>query len=264
MWGRSGRWGPALRERLPLWVQSRCGLEPKTLAALAVVLVAAAVFAAQHFWTGRPETVRAPAPQHAAGPSAAGVGPSPGLPGLGQPSGIGAAGATDATGVTGAAGKRLVVDVAGKVREPGIHRMPPGSRVADAISASGGVLRGTDTRGLNKARLLTDGEQIVVGAGLGATGPPGAPAPGSSAGSGAGGGSAGAAGVAGAPPGAPVSLNSATVEQLDGLPGIGPVLAQHIIDFRTQHGGFRSIDQLRDVNGIGDRRFADLRPLVQP
>ncbi|MYU15958.1 ComEA family DNA-binding protein, partial [Streptomyces sp. SID8361] len=65
-------------------------------------------------------------------------------------------------------------------------------------------------------------------------------------------------------PGGSISLNSATTEQLDTLPGVGPVLAQHIIDYRTQHGGFRSIDELREVNGIGERRFADLRPLVQP
>ncbi len=75
----------------------------------------------------------------------------------------------------------------------------------------------------------------------------------------------GAAGAApGAAPAAPVSLNTATVEQLDTLPGVGPVLARHIIDYRTQHGGFRSVDELREVNGIGDRRFADLRPLVRP
>lgn len=70
--------------------------------------------------------------------------------------------------------------------------------------------------------------------------------------------------MAGAAPAAPVSLNTATVDQLDTLPGVGPVLAQHIVDYRTQHGGFRSVDELREVNGIGDRRFADLRNLVRP
>ncbi|GAA3064471.1 hypothetical protein GCM10020000_55110 [Streptomyces olivoverticillatus] len=73
------------------------------------------------------------------------------------------------------------------------------------------------------------------------------------------GGGPGAAGAAG-----PVSLNSATLDQLDSLPGVGPVLAQHILDYRTQHGGFRSVSELRDVNGIGARRFTDLKPLVQP
>lgn len=95
-----------------------------------------------------------------------------------------------------------------------------------------------------------DGEQIVVGA------PPGPSTVGGTGGVAAGGGGISAAG--------PVSLNTATVEQLDTLPGVGPVLAQHIVDYRTQHGGFRSIDELREVNGIGDRRFADLQPLVGP
>ncbi len=96
-----------------------------------------------------------------------------------------------------------------------------------------------------------DGEQIVVG------GPAPAAVPGA-------GGGANTTGVAGAAPTAPVSLNTATADQLNTLPGVGPVLAQHIIDYRTQHGGFRSVDELRQVNGIGDRRFSDLRDLVQP
>ncbi|SCE03755.1 competence protein ComEA [Streptomyces sp. DvalAA-43] len=95
-----------------------------------------------------------------------------------------------------------------------------------------------------------DGEQIVVGVppGPSAVGGAGALAPGGGGGS----------------PAGPVSLNTATVEQLETLPGVGPVLAQHIVDYRAQHGGFRSIDELREVNGIGDRRFADLQPLVGP
>ena len=145
------------------------------------------------------------------------------------------------------------MDVGGKVREPGIHRLPAGSRVADALSAAGGVKPGTDPDGLNRARFLVDGEQVIVG------GPAPAPAPGAGGGSAPGGPGGGAAA-----PAAPVSLNTATADQLDTLPGVGPVLAQHIIDYRTQHGGFRSVDELREVNGIGDRRFADLRTLVRP
>ena len=227
-----------LRERLPLWVQLRCGLEPRTLAALAVVLVVAAVFAAQHFWTGRPQSVRAPelVQEGAVTPEAQ---PSPSS-GTGSGSGPGAVGAGPAPG------GRIVVDVSGKVRQPGIHRLPAGSRVADALRAAGGAKAGTDLTGLNRARLLMDGEQVVVGG----------PVPPAPAATGVGTGGPQAAG--------PVSLNSATAEQLETLPGVGPVLAQHIIDYRTQHGGFRSIDELTEVNGIGDRRFADLQPLVQP
>lgn len=98
-----------------------------------------------------------------------------------------------------------------------------------------------------------DGEQVVVGLPLG---PPVSTT--------AGGGSAGAGGPGGPGPSAPLSLNTATAEQLETLPGVGPVLAQHMIDYRTENNGFRSVDELREVNGIGDRRFADIHPLVRP
>ncbi|WP_424887528.1 ComEA family DNA-binding protein [Streptomyces sp. XH2] len=236
-----GRWRLAVRERLPLWLQLRCGIEPKTLAALTVVLVAACAFAAYHFLAGRPQTVRVPARE-----TPAVVTPPP-PPVVASPSRTGGA---------------VVVDVAGKVRRPGVRRLPPGSRVADALAAAGGARPGADTTGLNRARVLMDGEQIVVGAPAGGQGgggsqggPGGAPGPSP--------GTAASAGTGPAPVG-PVSLNSATVEQLDALPGVGPVLARHILDYRTQHGGFRSVEELRKVNGIGSRRFTDLRPLVQP
>ncbi|WP_406458996.1 helix-hairpin-helix domain-containing protein [Streptomyces sp. NBC_00876] len=242
-----------MRERLPMWLQLRCGLEPRTLAALTVVLVAAAVFAGMHFRSARPEAVRAPdrvgeaahapAPDPEAVPDAGGAGtpePAPGPP-----------------PVTGPGGQ-IVVDVSGKVRRPGIHRLPSGARVADALRAAGGARPGVDLDGLNRARVLMDGEQIMVGA-----------PPGPAAAAGTGGGAANTTAVGGTGTGTgpgtgPVSLSSATADQLDTLPGVGPVLAQHIVDYRTQHGGFRSVDELREVNGIGDRRFADLQPLVRP
>ncbi|MGW7083672.1 helix-hairpin-helix domain-containing protein, partial [Streptomyces sp. NPDC054871] len=245
-----GRVGLVVRERLPLWLQLRCGLERRSLVALLVVLALAAVFAAQHFWAGRTQPVRAPdvvgaAPDRSAEPS-----PSPG-----------AAPAPEGGDRPAAGG--IVVDVSGKVRSPGILRMPAGSRVADALKAAGGVRPGTDTDGLNRARLLIDGEQVVVGAP--ATAAPAAPAAPAGPGAGAAGPGAGAAaGSTGATPAAPVGLNTATAEQLDELPGVGPVLAQHIIDYRTEHGGFRSVDELREVNGIGDKRYADLQNLVRP
>ncbi|MET9892062.1 ComEA family DNA-binding protein [Streptomyces sp. NPDC006465] len=241
------RAGLAVRERLPLWLQSRCGLERRSVTALTVLLVVAAVFAVQHFWTGRTQPVRAPEVVRAAAPYG-------GKSGSRERSGAEPASSSGASGAAGAAGSAIVVDVGGKVRTPGLQRLPAGSRVEDALRAAGGVRPGTDTDGLNRARLLVDGEQIVVGASV----PP--------AGVGAGGpGPVGAGGsAAGAAPSAPISLNGATVDQLDSLPGVGPVLARHILDYRTTHGGFRSVDELREVNGIGDRRFADLRPLVQP
>ncbi|MGZ3099075.1 helix-hairpin-helix domain-containing protein [Streptomyces sp. H72] len=263
------RAGQALRERMPVWLQTRCALERRSVAALTVLLVIASAFAVQHFWTGRtqpvpaPETVREAAVYGAsAGGGAAGSGTAEGEAG-----GDGStAGTHRGSAVAGATvGAEIVVDVGGKVRKPGVHRLPAGSRVADALRAAGGVRPGAGTDGLNRARFLVDGEQVVVGAPATGTGAvPGGTVPGGSGGSGGAGGSAAAGGLAGAGPVAPVSLNTATADQLDTLPGVGPVLAQHIIDYRTRHGGFRSVDELREVNGIGERRFADLRNLVRP
>ncbi|MBT2404373.1 MULTISPECIES: ComEA family DNA-binding protein [unclassified Streptomyces] len=220
----------AVRERLPVWLQARCGVEPRTVAAVGVVLLAAVGFAAQQYWSGRPQPVTAPAVVAPAPVSAIATASAPlPPPSPGAPAGPPAAGSA-----------RIVVDVSGKVRDPGIRRLPAGSRVEDALAAAGGVRPGADTTGLNRARVLMDGEQVLVGA----------PAPVLPGGAG--------------PSRGPLSLGSATVEQLDGLPGVGPVLAQHIVDFRTARGGFRSVEDLRQVNGIGERRFADLRTLVRP
>lgn len=138
----------------------------------------------------------------------------------------------------------LVVAVAGKVRRPGLVRVPAGARLADALSEAGGPLPGVDVTLLNPARKVTDGELIVVG-----VTPP--PTPGAAAGP--------AAGVA---PGGVVNLNTATLAQLDALPGVGPVLAQRILAYRDQHGGFRTVGDLRQVEGIGDARYEQLKDLV--
>ncbi|MFE3514197.1 helix-hairpin-helix domain-containing protein [Streptomyces sp. NPDC059166] len=238
----------ALGDRLPSWVRLRCGLEPRTLAALGVVLVGAAVLAASHFWAGRPEAVRAPDRVT----EAAVVQPSgPGAPNA-QQYGL-PAGPVAGQGNAAPPGGQIVVDVSGKVRRPGVRRLPAGSRVADALRAAGGVRAGADVSMLNRARVLTDGEQVAVGV-------PAAASPGGGGQPASGGSPAGAA----AGPTVPLSLGTATAEQLETLPGVGPVLAQHIIDYRVEHGGYRSVDELREVDGIGDRRFADLRPLVRP
>ncbi|MFD5184191.1 helix-hairpin-helix domain-containing protein [Streptomyces sp. NPDC058372] len=224
--------------RAPGLLRARCGMEWRSVAALVVVAVVAVVWAAQHFWTGRPEPVRVPE----AVPQAASVAPESPGPVAGTP-------AADQPSPSPSAGP-LVVDVSGKVARPGVHRLPAGSRVEDALEAAGGVRPGTDTSGLNRARLLTDGEQVAVGVD---------PAPDAGPGTGADPGAAGAVGA-----GQPISLGAATAGQLETLPGVGPVLAGAIIAYRTENGGFQSVDQLRDVRGIGDRRFEDLRELVRP
>ncbi|MFE5395612.1 helix-hairpin-helix domain-containing protein [Streptomyces sp. NPDC056568] len=258
------RAGQALRERMPVWLQTRCALERRSVVALTVLLVIASVFAVQHFWTGRTQPVPAPETVREAAVYGASAGSGTAEAGGGEAGGDGStAGTHRGSAVAGATvGAEIVVDVGGKVRKPGVHRLPAGSRVADALRAAGGVRPGAGTDGLNRARFLVDGEQVVVGAP--APGPGAVPGGAAPAGSGGAGGSAAAGGLAGGGPVALLSLNTATADQLDTLPGVGPVLAQHILDHRARHGGFRSVDELREVNGIGERRFADLRNLVRP
>jgi competence protein ComEA len=142
----------------------------------------------------------------------------------------------------------LVVAVTGKVRRPGVVSVPAGSRVIDAVRAAGGPLPGVDLAMLNLARKVADGELVMVGVpGGAAPAAPGSPAGGAGPGPAAG----------------PVDLNAATLADLDGLPGVGPVLAQRILDYRTDHGPFASVDQLADVPGIGESRLSQLRDLVR-
>lgn len=155
----------------------------------------------------------------------------------------------------------VVVDVVGQVVHPGLVRLSAGSRVADALAAVGGVTEGADVAALNQARLLLDGEQIRVPA-PGEVVPGGAGAGSTPGGSGAGGGAGGGGSGGGTPAGGLVSLNQADLAALDGLPGVGPVLAQRILDWRTAHGRFTAVDELGEVTGIGDKLLSQLRPLV--
>lgn len=155
------------------------------------------------------------------------------------------------TGAHGGERGGLYVHVAGAVRRPGLLRVPGGARVAAAIARAGGPSRGADLTAVNLAQPLEDGQQVIV---------PRRGAPGSAhAGAGT------APGGGGAPAGAAApSLATATLEQLDGLDGIGPTLAKRILDYRDAHGGFRSIGELRRVDGIGEKRFAALRKALRP
>ncbi len=143
------------------------------------------------------------------------------------------------------AARPIVVDVVGAVREPGLYHLADGARVADAVAQAGGLARRADRSAVNLAARVVDGQQVVVAA----RGSPGA---------------ATAAGAGAAAPGAPVSLSAASVEQLDTLPGIGPVTAEKIIAFRQEHGPFTSVEGLDAIPGIGPARLAQLKGLVVP
>jgi competence protein ComEA len=189
-------------------------------------------------WLDRPAVDRVPEATAAASSSASSP-QSPASPQAPTPSPPGAA----------AGDGDVVVSVVGLVAAPGLVTLPAGSRVADALAAVGGLLPEADPASVNAAAVLTDGQQIAVGV-------PGAVPPGDGNAAGAAGGSSGSGGGL-------VDLNSATVADLDALPGIGPVLAQRIVDHRTAHGPFTSVDQLDDVSGIGPAIFADLSARVR-
>lgn len=152
----------------------------------------------------------------------------------------------------GTIGRLLVVHVVGEVGAPGVVRVPEGSRVVDVIRAAGGALASADLERVNLARAVVDGEQVHV------------PAPGEQILAGANGAGAGAGAPAASGGSAPalINLNSADLAQLDTLPGVGPVLAQRILDWRAQHGRFTSVDELGEVSGIGDTLLAQLTPKV--
>jgi competence protein ComEA len=154
----------------------------------------------------------------------------------------------------------VVVHVVGRVRRPGVVRLPQGSRVEQAVTAAGGARSNADLSRVNLARPLVDGEQVVVPR----PGEPVAPADGAPVPV-----AGGTARSSGLGPGVdgqgarPVDINTATATELDTLPGVGPVLAQRIVDWRAQNGRFTSVDELSEVSGIGDAVLARLRPLVR-
>lgn len=205
---------------------SRWALAPRHLAVVAAVLAIGLAWAVWSLARARPEAV--PEPRPAAGI----VSGSPVRPGGSTPT---------------AAAQVVVVHVAGKVRRPGLVRAKPGARVADVVTAAGGALPGVDLTGLNLARQVVDGEQILVGVPGGP--PPATPMPSS--------------GPGGPPSGGQVDLNTATLAQLEDLPGVGPVLAQRIVDWRTEHGRFSSVEELQEVSGVGEKKFESLKSHVR-
>ena len=136
----------------------------------------------------------------------------------------------------------LIINVAGKVKNPGVYQLPPGSRVVDALEAAGQQLKGVDISDINLARVLVDGEQILIGSNRTVSGK-----------------------VATKKISAdnPLDINRATIAQLDTLPGIGPVTAQRIIDYRTKVGRINAVDELKKISGLGGVKFEEIKALLR-
>jgi competence protein ComEA len=247
-----------VRDRLPPTLQGGVGMSAAHL--VVVVVVLAMGVAATLWWVSHADGGETALP-----PPAAPASPMVTMPsdptGAEGPQDASAPGATPTTTATPAGGGgsagpsptttgSVVVDVAGKVRRPGIATLPLGARVVDALEAAGGARRGVPLGSLNLARVLTDGEQVVVGV----PGPPGVAASAASAPT------APISGSGGAVP--MVNINTAGQAELEQLPGIGPVTAQSILAFRTERGTFTSVDELLEVSGIGDVTLAEIAPFV--
>jgi competence protein ComEA len=223
----TGGVGGSLAGALPDTLRGRVWLGASQVAVVAVV--AAVGLAITCWWLVRGGSHEVPAPASVTRPHSALATPA------GRASAVGSASTNPAPQA------RVVVDVTGRVRRPGIAVLRSGARVVDALRAAGGARPGVDLSGLNLARVVIDGEQIVVGGGPTAV-------------------------VTSAPSGSPVTglvdINTADETTLETLPEVGPVTAQSIITWRTQHGGFSSVDQLLEVDGIGDATLAKLTPYV--
>jgi competence protein ComEA len=239
--------GPPWRARLDGLIGSveRFGVRPRTAVvaagalALAVLLL---VVLGRTLWAAPSPALSLPM---APGAGSGGAGSTP------------AAGAVTVPVTPTAREADVVVAAAGAVARPGLYELPAGSRVADLVAAAGGMTADADADRVNVAALLVDGQQIYI------------PRVGESPPASVAGGTGGDAGGAGGNPGGsptsdhPLDLNRAGLAELDTLPGVGPATAQAIVDYREAHGGFRSVDELLEVRGIGDAKLAELRPLVR-
>ena len=239
---RAERVGGWIEDRLPPAFQGRTRVGPSQLTVVAVLVAAALGFLA--WWTVRAADPGELVPTGAAAPVPSA--PTPLVPAPPGPSPPTETSEASAAASGEAPGGDLVVDVAGKVRRPGIVRLPAGSRVVDALEAAGGARRGVDLTNLNLARPLVDGEQVLVGV----RAVPGVAASAAAAPSGA------------APAGPLVNLNTADSAELETLPGVGPVTAAAILQWRADHGAFSAVEELLEVSGIGDATLAEIAPFL--
>jgi competence protein ComEA len=240
-----------VRDMLPPSARGRAGFTSHHVTVIALLVACVTAVGAWLALRSTPQTVTVPtiatagptitSDGGAATPAALGSAPTPGLGAVVTPP----AGSTAAS-VSAAA--TIVVDVAGKVRQPGIVELSTGARVVDAIDAAGGAKPQVDLSALNLARPLVDGEQILIGVPP-VTWPASQP-------------SSVASPSSVMSPAGLVNLNTASQEELESLPGVGPVTATAILTWRTEHGAFSSVDELLEVSGIGDATLADLAPLV--
>lgn len=228
------------------------------VAVLALVVAAACLFLVRVLWAERAAgAASSPGTSPTGITLTSGVAPVFPTP-SGRTSDPATTGGDEPGGPDGALTEQVVVHVVGQVARPGLVRLRPGARVADAITAAGGPTKQADLAALNLARPVTDGEQVHVPR-PGETPPvPQGPGPPGAASEGAGGTSGGGGGAGGGL----VNLNSADQAMFETLPGVGPVLAQRILEWRTEHGRFTSVEELREVSGIGDKVFARLAPKV--
>lgn len=228
---------------------------PGRLAAVAVLVL---LIAAGAVLGGRVLWLRATSEPQPADPPGAAATPSTGLQGTPRSSDRLAAQRTGSSdGATSAAPSTILVHVVGQVKRPGVVTLRPGARVREALKAAGGARSSADLGRLNLARPVADGEQLAVPKpGEEITPAPGPTGPGASATGG------GTSSGAGSQPAAPVNVNQADATALEALPGVGPVLAGRIVQWRTDNGPFTAVDELSEVSGIGEKMLAQLRPLV--
>ncbi|MFC0314139.1 helix-hairpin-helix domain-containing protein [Gordonia phosphorivorans] len=247
-------WGEPPRRRLAM-------LPPAALALIGVGVLACVIAGFTLVRSTEPAAPLVDLPASAGPTPSAEAGGDPGPPADGQPSdGQAPDGPPSAT----SPGTEIVVSVAGLVHKPGLVRLAPNSRVAQALERAGGTRAQADVLSLNLAQILHDGDQVLVGTREHGAASVRSAVVSSGGGPATGGGAAGDGARGGRAPvaAAKVDLNTATVAQLDTLPGVGPVTAQAIIAWREQHGGFTSVDQLAEVDGIGPARLAKLRDAV--